>query len=60
MARIEGASRGEGEVGGVGELPREAGRRKGSGRSRRTPRRLRPWQRGELRRRSRSSLLSGI
>ena len=41
-ARIEGAARDEGEVGGVGELPREAGSRKGSGRSRRTPRRLRP------------------
>jgi len=60
LARAEGAGRGEGEIGEVGELPIEAGSRSRSGRSRRTPRRLRPWQRGELRRRSRSSLLSGI
>ncbi len=45
-ARVEGAARGEEGVGGVGELPREGGSRKRSGRSRRTPRRLRSWQEG--------------
>ncbi len=29
--KVEGAARGEGEVGGAGELPREAGSREGEG-----------------------------